>query len=285
MRAGAAWEYEDDGGVWRTMVSADSERLETLWADDLGSPQSFERRTRRGSRVRYRLDFDAMEQINEGTSRRRKIRRRGSTPPAAAAGTSLSARGVAEISIAAAAAEEPPSSCSLPSWMSPTFELEDVTAAFLPAMAGLFAGTVTPRLSVGNDQRVGSGAYDRLEVSSVHRVHSAAAWMAYAASKEALRRDAVVADDLGVPPPPPHRPLTLGHLSAEMVGSLDADVGEAFLMHGTKRGAQRHIARVGFDERLSGTGSGTFYGQGVYFAENVCKADQYSTPDGGASAA
>ena len=139
---------------------------------------------------------------------------------------------------------------------------------------------VTRRLSVGNDQRVGSGAYDRLEVSSVHRVHSAAAWMAYAASKEALRRDAAVADDLGVPPPPPHRPLTLGHLSAEMVGSLDADVGEAFLMHGTKRGAQRHIARGGFDERLSGTGSGTFYGQGVYFAENVCKADQYSMPDG-----
>ena len=51
-------------------------------------------------------------------------------------------------------------------------------------------------------------------------------------------------------------------------------------MHGTKHGAERHIARVGFDERLSGTGSGTFYGQGVYFAENVCKADQYSTPDG-----
>ena len=54
---------------------------------------------------------------------------------------------------------------------------------------------------------------------------------------------------------------------------LDPTVGEELLLHGTGNGTVEAIAEQGFNERFSRNG---LYGDGIYFAEQSCKANRYS---------
>ncbi|CAJ1330353.1 unnamed protein product [Effrenium voratum] len=54
---------------------------------------------------------------------------------------------------------------------------------------------------------------------------------------------------------------------------------ECYLWHGTGPKEATSIARQGFDLRQAGTGRGSLFGRGLYFAESCLKADEYAKPN------
>ena len=68
---------------------------------------------------------------------------------------------------------------------------------------------------------------------------------------------------------------SLSGVTRRILGQSAADVNEVALLHGTSPSSVLNIANAGLNERLC---RGAF-GDGVYFAEDVGKADQYVTSD------
>eukprot|EP00927_Polykrikos_kofoidii_P051670 TRINITY_DN4545_c0_g1_i2.p1 TRINITY_DN4545_c0_g1~~TRINITY_DN4545_c0_g1_i2.p1 ORF type:complete len:532 (+),score=82.32 TRINITY_DN4545_c0_g1_i2:97-1596(+) len=64
-----------------------------------------------------------------------------------------------------------------------------------------------------------------------------------------------------------------GSLSGE---SLDGDINEWYLFHGTSKSAAKNICSHDFKMRLAGSATGTLYGRGSYLAESITKADEYA---------
>jgi len=59
----------------------------------------------------------------------------------------------------------------------------------------------------------------------------------------------------------------------------DASTNEVFLLHGTRPENLFSILFEGHDLQRAGKGSGSRFGEGIYFAEHAGKIDQYSTVD------
>lgn len=62
----------------------------------------------------------------------------------------------------------------------------------------------------------------------------------------------------------------------EVVGSLDTDINECLMWHGTHVRAALSIAHNGFALNLAGSSGGNMYGKGIYLAESCTKADEYA---------
>ncbi|CAK9016151.1 unnamed protein product [Durusdinium trenchii] len=62
----------------------------------------------------------------------------------------------------------------------------------------------------------------------------------------------------------------------EIVASLDLELNEAYLWHGTQVRTGLQIAQEDFNMAFAGSGAGTMYGKGLYFSESCTKADEYS---------
>jgi hypothetical protein len=65
------------------------------------------------------------------------------------------------------------------------------------------------------------------------------------------------------------------------LGSVDDNLNEVFLWHGTQIRKGLAIAQDDFDLSFAGTGAGTMYGKGLYFAESCTKADEYAKDEDG----
>jgi hypothetical protein len=75
-------------------------------------------------------------------------------------------------------------------------------------------------------------------------------------------------------------PLATVRTGSDLPGQLCADVYEAVLMHAPPNPAVLlSILSTGLNERFSGTNAGTAYGDGIYFAEDAGKNDQYAGVD------
>jgi len=77
-------------------------------------------------------------------------------------------------------------------------------------------------------------------------------------------------------PPVPGLPV-----KTDRVGGfpLSQDCNEVVLLHGTNPDRLLALLSTGLNERYSGTGAGTAFGDGVYLAEDVGKTDQYVSAD------
>jgi outer membrane protein assembly factor BamB len=62
--------------------------------------------------------------------------------------------------------------------------------------------------------------------------------------------------------------------------ALRPEVNEQLLLHGTSPDVLFSLLSNGLNERFSGTNAGTKFGDGIYFAEDVGKSDQYVSPGG-----
>lgn len=60
---------------------------------------------------------------------------------------------------------------------------------------------------------------------------------------------------------------------------LAHDCNEWYLLHGTNPVAAKDICRSDFTIRTAGSNTGTLYGRGLYFADSITKADEYSKPN------
>ena len=61
--------------------------------------------------------------------------------------------------------------------------------------------------------------------------------------------------------------------------TLSQACNEVILLHGTNPDRLFDLLSTGLNERFSGTGAGTAFGDGVYLAEDAGKTDQYVSPD------
>jgi len=60
---------------------------------------------------------------------------------------------------------------------------------------------------------------------------------------------------------------------------LKPECNEWYLFHGTTPKAAESICRNDFNLNRAGSCTGTLYGRGIYFAESITKADEYSKPN------
>eukprot|EP00928_Gymnodinium_smaydae_P019790 TRINITY_DN17617_c0_g1_i2.p1 TRINITY_DN17617_c0_g1~~TRINITY_DN17617_c0_g1_i2.p1 ORF type:complete len:392 (-),score=51.55 TRINITY_DN17617_c0_g1_i2:62-1237(-) len=74
----------------------------------------------------------------------------------------------------------------------------------------------------------------------------------------------------------PFKVLTDGRLS-----QLDSNVNEMYLFHGTSPAAADSISQTDFRLDMSGSSTGTMFGNGIYLAENASKSDEYAKPGEG----
>jgi hypothetical protein len=77
------------------------------------------------------------------------------------------------------------------------------------------------------------------------------------------------------------RPLRVACYEASWMKehALRSDCNELYLFHGTKPDVVPLITKQGFETRLP-PDAGRMLGDGVYFAENASKSDQYGVPNG-----
>mmetsp|Transcript_41841 Transcript_41841/g.110297 ORF Transcript_41841/g.110297 Transcript_41841/m.110297 type:complete len:504 (-) Transcript_41841:291-1802(-) len=132
-------------------------------------------------------------------------------------------------------------------------------------------------LGIGRDV-VHKGSYSSLKLACAWRVQHPALWARYEAGKAQVRRDCQRLDAIrkglgltaaGLPV------LTENQGVRDLPGSLDADVREQMLLHGTKPDTLLAILANGPNERFSGG----LFGNGTYFGEDAAKIDQYTAID------
>mmetsp|Transcript_36717 Transcript_36717/g.87893 ORF Transcript_36717/g.87893 Transcript_36717/m.87893 type:complete len:479 (+) Transcript_36717:650-2086(+) len=118
----------------------------------------------------------------------------------------------------------------------------------------------------------------RLQVTEVVRVENSVAWIAYDAARTRLReRQQLRGPDEATEVETPA--LTAALFDEELcgvLGTLQEDVQEHLLFHGTTAAAVQGISDSRFRLDLAGSHRGTMYGNGVYLAECSSKADEYA---------
>merc|ERR1712232_34511 len=73
---------------------------------------------------------------------------------------------------------------------------------------------------------------------------------------------------------------SMNAMKALSVGDdLERKINEWYLFHGTNPIAADAICSTDFKVSKAGTNTGTLYGKGLYFADCITKADEYSKPN------
>jgi len=135
----------------------------------------------------------------------------------------------------------------------------------------------TQWLGIGRDQKQG-GKYSRLVVEKVDRLENVVQWKSYANERDVIRRknrgQCQGVNDI--------KTIEIGRREKEVgewmeMQELQSDVNEVLLFHGTPSSVVDIIKYQGLDHRA--TQNGGFFGNGIYFAENSSKSDQYTTSD------
>eukprot|EP01062_Namystynia_karyoxenos_P071539 TRINITY_DN6710_c0_g2_i2.p1 TRINITY_DN6710_c0_g2~~TRINITY_DN6710_c0_g2_i2.p1 ORF type:complete len:825 (+),score=115.72 TRINITY_DN6710_c0_g2_i2:94-2475(+) len=155
--------------------------------------------------------------------------------------------------------------------------IPDSTAEF-DAFRECLLSTRSNYLGRGRDTSARS-PYEKLVLKRAWRIESPIQWKQYSIAREAV---AVAVE---------HRRLnrkelrlrqatadTLGPKGTALPDALHSGggVNEVRLFHGTRQDALLSLLSDGLNERFSGTSAGTRFGQGLYFAEDPGKSDQYA---------
>ena len=148
-----------------------------------------------------------------------------------------------------------------------------------------FLKTDAAQLARGADTRR-YPRYDHLKLACAWRLQHGGLWDRYLGGQQQITTDLKTLRDQGksrgVPeglPVTTHR-LAMALLGAEGHGAqLNASVNETMLMHASHKAVLLNILSQGANERFSGTGAGTAYGDGIYLAEDATKNDQYPQVD------
>ena len=135
-------------------------------------------------------------------------------------------------------------------------------------MQAAMTGSILPGHAGGCAHGAALGA---LRVTRVERVENMTLWKNYQRGRQALRerlsQHACAAQQLK------DVPAVARLVNGERV--LDAGTNEFWLWHGTKPPTADILATSGFDERVASLGG--LYGAGSYFADALCKSNQYAT--------
>ena len=150
-------------------------------------------------------------------------------------------------------------------------------------LQGFLAVDDPKSLGYGRDlQQKSKQKYVALRLAAAWRIQNPALWARYSAGKQKIRNDLRAVSQAGKGHPKrggPGLPLRLHAQARTLPGPpLDDEIRETMLMHGTKPQFLLNILANGPNERYSGA-IGTLFGNGMYFAEDADKVDQYVAVD------
>ena len=144
-----------------------------------------------------------------------------------------------------------------------------------------FLATNPDELGKGRDAK-SSDYYNELKLAAAWRVQHPNLWQKYVAGRDTVASDirklqetsALPADGL---PSRTHKESGIAPALSKAEGTepLMAHSYETWLMHGTDPDRLYSMITNGMNERYAGTNAGAAFGEGVYFAEDAGKSDQY----------
>jgi len=134
-------------------------------------------------------------------------------------------------------------------------------------------------LGFGKDAKGGGRSYNALRLACAWRIDHAAHRSKYEAGKEGVVAQMRVLKNKRALAGDAHRSALPTATAGVELHPLDDEANEALLLHGTNDSVLLSILNNGLNERYSGSGAGTAFGDGVYLAEDVGKTDQYCTAD------
>ena len=120
--------------------------------------------------------------------------------------------------------------------------------------------------------------HDRLQFACAWRLEHPSMWDRYMGGQQQvlhgmhLLRRVLLPRACGLP-------VATERTASGLPALLCTDVNEAMLVHGTNPAVLLNMLSTGLNERFSGTNAGTAFGDGIYFAEDVGKNDQYTMVD------
>jgi len=118
--------------------------------------------------------------------------------------------------------------------------------------------------------------YQTFEYAAGWRIENPMLFLRYSAEMEHLRSSLKELRSAGADIPKMKVRRALWEATRLLPAELDTELNETMLVHGTSPERVLQIITQGFNERFAGRG---LFGQGVYYAEDVAKTDQYVTPD------
>ena len=127
------------------------------------------------------------------------------------------------------------------------------------------------------------GGFDQgqsLRVAKVWRIENPTRWIAYEAERVAMKEEITRLEQANVPwrVLPTELDTKLGNVEWDPPLAR-RELNEAILLHGTKPELIERICANGFSEKYAGGSAGALLGEGVYFADQMGKCDQYATTD------
>jgi len=126
----------------------------------------------------------------------------------------------------------------------------------------------------GRDQSYSIPRYSRLEIAKVWRIENCGLWRKYIHARQ--RVHTLLQGGL----PPVNIRKVLHSEGEDLAGPpLDHSINEVRLLHGTDPQNLLNILYNGLNERMSGSGAGSAFGEGIYLADDAAKADHYAKVD------
>jgi hypothetical protein len=139
------------------------------------------------------------------------------------------------------------------------------------------------QLGKGKDVGGQPMAYDSLKLARAWKIENSNNSDAYESgvAKVSSHMRKISTSLTGLAPPTGLPAMTAAAAVAALSESkaLRPEVNEQLLLHGTSPDVLFSLLSNGLNERFSGTNAGTKFGDGIYFAEDVGKSDQYVTKD------
>lgn len=120
--------------------------------------------------------------------------------------------------------------------------------------------------------RKGGGVPHRLEVVNVLHNENRALWESYVHARAKILEQCVASNAKSLE-------VKTSFAGCQAFGNLDKKANEFLLFHGTKPSSADKICSGDFRMDLAGSGAGSLYGTGVYFAERSSKGDEYAGDD------
>eukprot|EP00928_Gymnodinium_smaydae_P023461 TRINITY_DN19358_c0_g1_i2.p1 TRINITY_DN19358_c0_g1~~TRINITY_DN19358_c0_g1_i2.p1 ORF type:complete len:609 (-),score=61.42 TRINITY_DN19358_c0_g1_i2:55-1881(-) len=183
-----------------------------------------------------------------------------------------SCSGSSDVELAASTSLEPPHY-----WTNQGFTkftaMEPLQEDFRDAIQQLFDSTFMAKATRDRKGRVPV----RLVVHTAHRLENSDLWGRYAAKRRSIAMSRP--EILGVAEMEGSGPVKTQSILRRFNRQLEDSVNEHYLFHGSSPAGVLGIGTGGFDLKFIGTGAGSMFGPGAYFAESSSKGDEYASAE------
>eukprot|EP00900_Chrysochromulina_parva_P004800 jgi/Chrpa1/14320/Chrysochromulina_OHIO_Genome00005617-RA len=155
--------------------------------------------------------------------------------------------------------------------------LPETDAPLLQSLEALLKTEPSEELGTGRDVSKKYGKYDSLKLACAWKVDHPRNLARYTTGMKRVQEELKLLEQKGKDV---SNVLGLPVKTARVGGfTLSEACNEVILLHGVNPGRLLALLSTGLNERYSGSGAGTAFGDGVYLAEDAGKTDQYVSPD------